>query len=209
MKKTALCFGLLILLNFSVRAQDTTYYWTGTEGFTAMITLDSPSSTDGSLSDIVSIYAQDPDQYGPFANYPVTMPWGTVGPDEFDSTDATLNPYDWTTPQPFTWDPTEITSMDLQWTLGGDLWTFFVGQEEPSARPLDVIVTPLESSIDFYNGDGDFEEYDNTGLYQGQSSSAPDGGSTVLLLGGALVAISIVLRKPPVPARVIVRRQSR
>src|SRR5580698_3921735 len=115
-KQAAICVVLLGIGSF-VQAADTTYDGTGTGGFDAMITLDSSSSSGGSLSDIVSIYVQDPSDFGPFANYPTSIfitGFGsiTLPASEFDSSTVTLG-------SPFTWNSTAITSMSLVWDVGG------------------------------------------------------------------------------------------
>jgi hypothetical protein len=166
MKNIALFVGLLSI-SASLQAQDTTYDWTGTGGFTAMITLDSPSSTGGGLSDI--------GPWGPFTTYPVEVTFlgGSfiAGPDEFDGTTATLT-------GPFTWDASQITSMSMVWDAFGDDWLSFgagatAGQNYISYTNLDVPIT----------------ESDNTGLWQAQPDSVPDAGNTSLLLGIALAGL--------------------
>jgi hypothetical protein len=207
MKKIAFCFGLVFLVISSVRAQDTTYDWTGTGGFTAMITMDSPSSSDGSLYDIVSVYAQDPNGFGPFATYPVTVDFGfgpfVIDPETFDSSDAVLTGQ-------FAWNSSQITEMDLQWTLGGDVWYFDAGPLL-AAGPI-ANDAPAGSSIEFYNADVDGDgpgDYDNSGIYAAVPASAPDAGSTILLFGFALAGMSLCFRRQPAPARIIAGHPSR
>ncbi|MGD0814897.1 MAG: hypothetical protein ABSA83_14930 [Verrucomicrobiota bacterium] len=204
MKRIAFSFSLVFLVISSVRAQETTYDWTGTGGFTAMITLNSPASSDGNLNDIVSVYAQDPAGFGPFATYPVTVNYGfgsiVISPETFDSSDAVLTGQ-------FAWNSSKITEMDLQWTLGGDVWYFDAGPLLADGPRANAMLAG--SSIEFQNGDAELDEYDNTGIYAAGPASAPDAGSTILLFGFALAGMSLCSRRQPVPAKVIARRPSR
>lgn len=181
--KTLLFAGLLSVAA-SLHAQDTTYDWTGTGGFTAQITLDSPSSpvSGGSLSDIVSIFFIDPASdggpYGPYSTYATTYDYPGYGvipisASEFDSTTASLT-------GDFNWNSTEITSMALSWNVGATACYFDAGSE-------------FGNSIAYLNYDAGVQASDNTGLYQTQS--VPDAGSTSLLLGAALAGLGGFYRK--------------
>lgn len=175
MKKTSFVVGLSsILAALSTQAQSTTFDWTGSGGFLAQLTLDQPSSTDGSLSDITQIVFLDPASdggpYGPYANYAATVnipgygPF-TTSPTEFDSSDASLI-------GDFTWNASGITSMYLSWTPGSLEMDLAAGSE-------------FGNSVTYVNYDAGAQAFDNTGLWV---PSAPDNTGTFTLLAVAAVA---------------------
>ena len=78
-------------------AQPVQFDWTTTKvGYSAEITLDRPSSTDGGLSDIISASITTPD-------------FGTIN---YTPATATLNG------SPIVWSSTELTELILDWSLG-------------------------------------------------------------------------------------------
>jgi hypothetical protein len=93
---TSICLIPVIacLFTTSAHANEYDYFWTsGQSGYAGEIVLDSPSSSGGTVNDIVSI----------------TITAGGIGPEPFFSNAG------YTSSQPFTWTPTMITSMDLSW----------------------------------------------------------------------------------------------
>ena len=181
MKRISLLVALLAI-QATVQAQDTTYDWTGTGGFTGIITLDSPSSTDGRLSDIVSAYVMDPDGYGPFATYsvPLTYSWGMFSSTAYplDVTDATLSGL-------FTWDASQITTMSIVWNPVGDDFVYF----DAGAA--------VDDSVGYVNTDVPLTEWDNSGNWLAQADSVPDAASTALLLGAVLAGLGGMLIARP------------
>jgi hypothetical protein len=85
-----------------VFAQDTTYVWQSADGdpfnIQATIVLDSPSSVNGSASDVVSLYISDTVD---------TYSWNP------ENTSLWLSPF-----SPFTWDSAQIQQMDIE-PIGG------------------------------------------------------------------------------------------
>jgi hypothetical protein len=81
----------------SVFAQDTTYVWQSADGdplnIQAAIVLDSPSSVNGSASDVVSLYISDTVD---------TYSWNP------ENTSLWLSPF-----SPFTWNSAQILDMDI------------------------------------------------------------------------------------------------
>src|SRR5208337_5688143 len=88
--------ALLLGIATSVFAQDTTYVWQSADGdpfnIQATIVLDSPSSVNGSASDVVSLYIADTVD---------TYSWNP------ENTTLWLNPLSL-----FTWDSAQIQQMD-------------------------------------------------------------------------------------------------
>jgi len=90
--------ALLLGIATSVFAQDTTYVWQSADGdpfnIQATIVLDSPSSVNGSASDVVSLYISDTVD---------TYSWNP------ENTSLWLSPF-----SPFTWDSAQIQQMDIE-----------------------------------------------------------------------------------------------
>jgi hypothetical protein len=93
--------SLVLFLAGTARAQDTTYTWVSSDsdlyGIYGTITLDSPNSAGGTLSDVISF------TIGSASQSPIT----------YTSSQLTL---DGLQAIPFTWDSSQITSIDLEET---------------------------------------------------------------------------------------------
>ena len=151
MKLSILAAALVLIIGAPVRAQNTTYTWKGgAPGYSGTIVLDSPSSTGGSVSDIVS--------------------WVQSTPLFLNVADLSLVGSD----APFTWNSSEITSMDIFTT------NFFFGPNLEAAAGVGGNVLAINDLI---------LQEDTTGSWK-----APDRGSTLGLLGMAVGGLSLFAR---------------
>jgi hypothetical protein len=153
MKQTAICFSILLSMGAYVKAQDVTYEWTGgTPGYSGTIVLDSPSSSGGSLSDIVSLSVTTPTN-------------GTITPD--------LNPADGNTylaDPTFTWTPTQITEMGI---IGYDLANdYIIVAQNFGGGGLNQLSGELNSTA--------FDEIDTSGTWT--AVQIPEPGYYALLM---------------------------
>lgn len=154
---------------FQARA-DQEYDWTGgTAGYSGTIILDSNSNSSGSISDIVSGQ--------------ITTPQGTY---VFDPTKVFYSLV------PFAWNPSQITSMWIDWNQGVTGWAGFGENYQGPATPNFVGSGPVQDPALSSTWAVDF-----TGSWTAASfaSSVPDGGATIALLGGALIALAALRRR--------------
>jgi len=167
MKKLAIISSFILFIAAIAQANDTTYVWTGGDpGYSGQIVLDSSSSAGGSLADIVSINITTPTRWGgSFSFDPETVV-------EFQT--------------PFTWNSSEITSMDIEWSYKGGL-------------PSTPSIGGGFAEVDAYGYYGDDlatdtagrPRIDGTGLWL---AAAPDATSTIGLLGAALCGLRLLRR---------------
>jgi hypothetical protein len=164
----------------SVHATDEAYKWSlGAPGYSGTIILDSDSSSGGSLADIVSIS--------------VSTPGGSETLTQANIGSVYINNFD----TPFTWNPSQITSMWIAWytTANPVIADGVAGVGEQYAGE--------NANFEFYDPAGAiYQDYasplntDTTGtwLASGPVSSVPDAGSTSLLLGVALTGLGFCRR---------------
>jgi hypothetical protein len=173
----ALSVGLGIAA--SVQAADQTYKWTeGVAGFSGTIVLDSSSSTGGSLADIVSIN--------------VTTPEGSASLTQANIGDVYIN----NILGPFTWNPSQITGMWVDWYLtAADSLNEAagVGQDYQPGFNANFVFCPNNLSTSGQDFASPTSNTDTTGGWRAVSS-VPDAGSTSLLLGAALTGLSVCRR---------------
>jgi hypothetical protein len=163
MKKILILSFVLLFAGASMYAQDTTYVWTGGSSESGTIVLDSPSSSGGSLSDIVSIDITDP-SFGVINGFNFSFFFG-------GST--------------FTWNSSQITQMEI---LSIDSFdhniSTVVAENEPVGGSGNEILVGEGFGPIFTVG------LDNTGSWLAAPSvGVPDGGSSVWLLGLALAGL--------------------
>ncbi len=163
--KVLLIAVLGVATAFQARA-NLEYDWTGgTAGYSGTIILDSNSNSAGSISDIVSGQ--------------ITTPQGTY---VFDSGMV------FSTPEPFAWNPSQITDMWIDWyqpTLD-PAWAGF--GENYGGGGLNFV----GSGTDRYNDSTWVVDFAGSWT---AASSIPDGGAVIALLSGALVALAALRRR--------------
>jgi hypothetical protein len=171
-EKTAVLSALLLSFGASVQA-NTTYDWTGgAAGYTGTIVLDSSSSSGGSVADIVSLVISTPT---------------TGGTLDVNLASAYLaDPI-------FTWNSSQITEMgvweNVEFTAEGP-GSFEVAVEENYMGLLNDNL--LESASD--NGGYVYSYGYYPGSWVAATTAVPDGGSSVWLLGLALVGLGSLKR---------------
>jgi hypothetical protein len=167
--KSSFLTTLLFLMAASTYSQDTTYDWVSTDGnpfdITATITLDSPSSTSGTYFDIVSLLiavgngvgtASDPAPEG-FHVESLEPGWSSslIGlPDPFAGLFFVNS-------TPFTWNPSTISSMDIDFNLYGDL---------------------TATTILSFGTDPGYGNPTTTGYWESPAGLVPDTASTLIML---------------------------
>lgn len=134
---------------------DATYSWTGgSAGYAGTVVLDSTSSAGGSLADVVSITITD-----------------LNGTFTADNTSVLLDPT-------FTWTPTGITEMWIDWDSG----LYGVGQDVSGGGV---------NFVGNNNNFGNTTSLDFAGSWtRVQGNSVPDGGSMLALFGLSLAAVA-------------------
>jgi hypothetical protein len=130
--KNSILLALFVTLGVaaSLQAQDETYAWTeGAPGYSGTIVLDTNASSAGTLADIVSIN--------------ITTPGGSATLTQANIGDVYINNFD----GPFTWNPSQITGMWIDWnTSGGQAG---VGENyQPSIPGYNFVFYPGSSVID-------------------------------------------------------------
>jgi hypothetical protein len=160
MKKAAVLSIVFLSVGIAVQAQDTTYNWVSNDGdpqgIDASITLDSPSSVGGSVSDVVSFSVSDA-----FSG--------------FTSSDLVAPP---TSSGAFTWNASQITSMDLTGEAFGN-FPFLAG----------FAFTANEISYEYFDVFDEDEaptNFSDTGSWQ---ATVPDAESSAVLLGMVLTGL--------------------
>jgi hypothetical protein len=182
--------ALVLGITFSTNAQDTEYVWNSYDGgayngalgppsglfpITGTIILDSPSSSGGSLSDIVSLSLSS----GLSGSYAVN-PTGASGFEDGLYYTISLG-------TPFTWTPTRITDMDITVTANFPSPPFGNGFTD-YVLPMDA--SPLGGgSVDLDNVFGNGESIDPLGAWRG--SPVPEVFSTTALLFLSMVILSV------------------
>ena len=146
-----------IVATVQVRA-DQVYDWTGgAAGYSGQITLDSNNNASGSIADIVSAT--------------ITTPEGTFA---FDAGSAVL------LSNVFSWYPTQITNMWIDWNPGLNAG---FGENWDGAGSNFVGSNISNYSVDF------------SGSWTAESSTVPDGGATISLLGAAIIGLAALRRR--------------
>jgi hypothetical protein len=176
----AILSALVLGMTFSTNAQDTKYVWDSYDGGgqlapnqlmfpieQATIVLDSPSSSDGSFSDVVSFSLSG---------------WSVGGPYTYPSD---LFVYYISCGTPFTWTPTGITDMDLggsaNFAFGSGITLFAMGMTaDPQGGGSVDLENPNGAPGDAYDADGEW-----------RGSPVPDVFSTAALLFLSLVILRV------------------
>jgi hypothetical protein len=164
-KKTAIASAAFLLVGANLWAQDTTYDFVSNDGgttITGTLTLDAPSSPvgGGHVSDIVAFSVTDP-----FTTFTEA---DLFGPNLISG--------------PFTWNPTQITSMDV---------TEFTYIGGPGDEAINFSKTGL-GDVYLLGGVLPVGGYSDTGSWR--SATAPDAASTIELLGMAFVGLGTFRR---------------
>lgn len=150
-------------MTLQANAQDTTYVWQSSDGdpygIAGTIVLDSPSSSAGTVADIVSVTLSDMGIYGPYIVNP--------------STDATEH-----ASIPFTWTPTAITSMALTFSQSPFPHNFWQIAELPGSENSIIEAVP----------NSPYDESGSWVVESGGSVATPEPSSISLLMGSLVVA---------------------
>lgn len=156
-EKAVLLVSTIISVAASVQAQDTTYQWVSSDGnpddITATLTLDTPSSAGGSTSDLVGF--------------------------TFDGSPIGLGFENPNLSGPFTWNSSQITSMNLSFT--GVEFPFFddiAYQTNAISDTYYFLLSPVPLGVDS----------DTSGSWE--AVPAPDAGSSMVMLGAAVAGLS-------------------
>jgi hypothetical protein len=161
MKKKAVLSALMLTLGVSVQAQDTTYDWTGgAPGFSGSIILDSPLSSGGSLSDILSISITTP------SSGTISM---NMSPGRVFLTDPT-----------FTWNHNQITEMFIGGSATKPFDNIYVTENSGGGNDESAFSILYDNEISI----------DTSGSWVAPSGvGVPDTGGGIWLLGFALAGL--------------------